>query len=75
MVFLLLRAAGNLDAKRKELQELQTRESVSREELLRSHKERKRQLEKQVKERYSARTRVSCCSGSRLASKGVAGED
>eukprot|EP00439_Symbiodinium_sp_Y106_P040335 s7170_g4.t4 len=44
------RTKSNLDAKRKELQELQTRESVSREELLRSHKERKRQLEKQVKE-------------------------
>ncbi|OLP79750.1 hypothetical protein AK812_SmicGene39924 [Symbiodinium microadriaticum] len=44
------RTKSNLDAKRKELQELQTRESVSREDLLRSHKERKRQLEKQVKE-------------------------
>ena len=52
MWFLSLRAAGNLDAKRKELQELQTRESVSREELLRSHKERQRQLDKQVKERH-----------------------
>ncbi|CAE7752401.1 unnamed protein product [Symbiodinium sp. CCMP2592] len=44
------RTKSNLDAKRKELQELQTRESVSREDLLRSHKECQRQLDKQVKE-------------------------